>query len=114
MVMFLMRVIMVVAVLVRMFVPVVMMSMIVLVFVMMGMVMVVVMREVDIKFHTGNGGFLAARDVEVITVELELLQFAFESGGVHAKIEQRGDEHVAGDAAEEVEIKNFHFTKRVR
>jgi hypothetical protein len=70
---------------------------------------VVPMREVNVKLHAGDGRFLLAGNVEVITVELELFQLAFEFAGVHAKIKQRGDEHVAGDAAEKVEIKDFHF-----
>ena len=42
--------------------------------------------------------------MEVVAVELEFFQLAFEFGGVHAEIQQRGDEHVARDAAENVEI----------
>ena len=75
------------------------------------MPVIVVMREVNVKFHAGDGGFLLARNVEMIAVELEFLQFAFQPVGVHAEVEQRGDEHIAGDAAEEVEVKNFHGQK---
>jgi hypothetical protein len=71
----------------------------------------VVMREVDIKLHADDGGFLSPRDVQVIAAELELFQFALQFGGVHAEVEQGGDEHVAGDAAENVEVKGFHCGK---
>src|SRR5664280_2205825 len=89
------------------------MVMVMLVFVMLmavivRMLVVRLRREVDVKFHTGDGGFLLARDVEVIAVELELFQFAFELARIHAEVDQRGDEHVASDAAEDVEIKDFH------
>ena len=95
-----------VMVVVRMLVAMVMvMAVIVRVFVVM------LVREVDIELHAGDGGLLAARNVEMIAVELEFLQFAFQPVGVHAEVEQRGDEHVAGDAAEEVEVKNFHGQK---
>ena len=79
--------------------------------VLMIVVMLMFMREVDIKLHASDGGFLSARDVEMIAVELELFQLAFEFAGVHAEVEQRGDEHVASNAAEEVEVKSFHFKK---
>jgi hypothetical protein len=65
-------------------------------------------RKVDIKFDAGDGGFLAARNVQVIAVELEFFQFALQFLRVHAEVKQGGDEHVTGDATEKVEIKNFH------
>ena len=70
---------------------------------------VMVVREVDIEFDAGNGGFLSARNVQVIAVELEFLQLAFEFVRIHAKVEQRGDEHVTGDAAKNIEVQRFHF-----
>jgi hypothetical protein len=95
---------MMVMVVVRMFVPMVM-AVIVRVFVVM------LLREVDIKLHAGDGGFLSARDVQVVAIEFEFLQLVFEFARVHAEIEQGGDEHVAGDAAENVEVKGFHCGK---
>ena len=72
------------------------------------MTVIVVMREVNVKFHTVNGGFLLARNVQVPAVELEFFQLAFEFAGVHAKVKQRGDKHVAGDAAEKIKVKRLH------
>ena len=71
-------------------------------------VMFVVVRQMHVELHAGDGRFFAARNVQVIAVELELLQFALKFFGVHAEVEQRGDEHVAGDAAENVEVKRLH------
>ena len=68
----------------------------------------VVAREVDIKFYASDGRFLLPANVEMITVQLQFLQLAFEFARIHAEIQQRGDEHIAGDAAEKVEVKNFH------
>jgi hypothetical protein len=87
---------------------VVMLVFVMLMAVIVRMFVVRLRREVDVKFHANDGGFLLARDVEVIAVELELFQFAFQFARVHAEVEQGGDEHVASDAAEEVEIKDFH------
>ena len=66
------------------------------------------MRQVDVKFHAGDGGFLPARNVQMIAVELELFQLALQPARIHAQIQQRGDEHVAGDAADQVEIQSLH------
>ena len=62
-----------------------------------------------VELHAGDAGFLLAREVQVIAVELELLQLALQPMRVHAQINQRADEHVAADPAENVEIKRFHF-----
>ena len=100
---------------VRMVMRMIVMLMSVMVAVFVGMLMAVVcmrvvmlMREVDIKFYASDGKLLPARNMEMPAVELELLQLAFELGRIHAEVEQRGDEHVAGDAADEVEVKCFH------
>jgi hypothetical protein len=96
-------------------IPLFLMRVVVMVFVFVMMLLAVVgvmlMREVDIKLHAGDGGFLSPRDVQVIAAELELFQFALQFGGVHAEVEQGGDEHVAGDAAENIEVKGFHCGK---
>jgi hypothetical protein len=72
------------------------------------MTVIVVMREVNVKFHAVNGGFLLTRNVQVPAVELEFFQLAFELARVHAKVQQRGDKHVAGDAAEKIKVKRLH------
>lgn len=46
--------------------------------------------------------------MEVIAVQLEFLQLAFEPAGYHTQIEQGCDKHVAGDAADKVKIQSFH------
>jgi hypothetical protein len=76
----------------------------------MAVFVVKVMREVDIKLHAVNRGLLLARNVQMIAVQFEFFQLAFQLVRVHAEVEQRGDEHVAGDAAENIEVKNFHFS----
>lgn len=70
-------------------------------------------REMHVKLHPFDGGLVLARDVEMVAVELELAEFAFEFVRVHAQINQRANEHVAADAAENVEIKGFHFVPRL-
>ena len=65
--------------------------------------------QMDIKLHAGDAGFLLARDVEVVAVEFQLLQLALQLAAIRAEVNQRADEHVAADAAENIEIKRFHF-----
>ena len=69
----------------------------------------VVMREMHVELHAFDGGFVLARDVKVVAVELEFGEFAFEFARVHAQINQRADEHVATDAAENIKVKRFHM-----
>ena len=76
--------------------------------------MAVIMRKVDIKLHAGNGGFFAAQHMQVVAVELELFQFAFELGRVHAQVKQRADEHVPGNAAKDIKIECFHLDSATR
>jgi hypothetical protein len=74
------------------------------------MVMFVGVGQMDIKLHAGDAGFLLARNVQMITAEFQFLQLAFQLAGIRAEVNQRADEHVAADAAEDVEIKRFHFS----
>ena len=73
-------------------------------------IVIVAMRvgQMHIELHAVDAGLLFALNMQVITVELEFLQLAFEFVRIHAKVEQRGNEHVTGDAAENIEVKRFH------
>lgn len=128
MLMFVMRMfmLMAVAVLVRMFVTVsmrmfmgmrvlvvmtmllVMMAVVVSMLVAVTMFMVVIVREVDIELHTGDALTVLTADVQVVAIELELGEFAFELLRINAEIDERGDEHIAADAAENIEIQCLH------
>ena len=46
--------------------------------------------------------------MEVVFVQAKLREFALELFEVHAEVEQRADEHVAADAAEDVEVEGLH------
>ncbi len=73
------------------------------------MFVVIIVCEMDVKLHAFDGGLVLARDMEVIAVELEFAEFVFEFVRVHPQVNQGADEHVAADAAEDVEVKGFHF-----
>ena len=45
----------------------------------------------------------------IVVVQTEFFQFAFQRLEVHAEIEQGAEEHIAADAAEQVEVEGFHF-----
>src|SRR5689334_9518263 len=71
--------------------------------------MFMIVLQMNIELHAGDSGFLAARNVQVIAIEPQLLQLVLELVRINAKIEQRGNEHIAADAAEDVEVKSFHI-----
>ena len=71
-------------------------------------VMIVIMR-VHVELHSFDAGLLFASGVQVVFEKMQLRQFVFELFERHAQVQQRADEHVAADAAEDIEIKTFHF-----
>jgi len=73
--------------------------------------MFVVVRQMHVELHALDAGFLFAGDVKVVAVELQFFQFVLQLVRVHAQINHRADEHVTADAAENVEVKRFHFSE---
>ena len=63
--------------------------------------------QMNVEFRSGNSRFFLARDVQVITIEAQFLQFMLELMRVHAQVQQRAEEHIAADAAEDIEVKEF-------
>ena len=74
----------------------------------MRMFMVVIAGKVNVEFHSFNAGFVAAGDVQVIAFERQLFQFARQLIGIYAQIDQCADEHIAADAAENIQIQGLH------
>ena len=66
--------------------------------------------HMHVEFNAGNAGSLLAENMQVPAVELQFFQLALQFFRIHAQINQRADEHVAADAAEEIEVKRFHFS----
>ena len=67
-------------------------------------VVVVVVVRVDVELHAFDGGFLFARGVQVIIVQVQLGELTFKLLEVNAEIEHCADEHIATDAAERIQI----------
>jgi hypothetical protein len=67
-------------------------------------------REVNVKFHALNRRFLGATAVKMKVIKAQLLQLMLELVKVHAQINQRPDEHVTADAAENIQIKRLHVS----
>ena len=65
--------------------------------------------EADVELHAGNVGLLPAGDMDMPAVEFEFFEFVFQRARIDAEINQRAEEHVAADAAENVQIKRFHL-----
>ena len=77
--------------------------------VMMIVVSVPVLIGMHVELNAFDAGFVFAGGVEMEIVQVQFLQFAFELFERDAKIEQGADEHIAADAAENIEVKRFHF-----
>ena len=91
---------------VRMAVPV-MMGMGMLMFLMV-MIMFVIILHMNVKFDAGDSRFLVTGNVKVISVQAQFLQFMIELMRVNSEVQERSDEHIAADAAENIEIESFH------
>ena len=70
--------------------------------------------EVDIDFDAGDAAFFLLVDMQVVAIEIQFAEFATELLGTHAQVDERAEEHVATDAAEDVEVESFHgWAKRL-
>src|SRR5262245_59746740 len=68
----------------------------------------VILFEMHVEFRSRDARPLPARHVEMVAIQTELRQLAFELFEVNAQVQHRPDEHVTADAAEDIEIKSFH------
>ena len=65
--------------------------------------------HVNVEFHAGDGRFLAARNVQVITLQRQLSQLTLQLASIHTQINQRAEKHVAADSAEDVQVECAHI-----
>jgi hypothetical protein len=82
------------------------MMMIVVVLVLM--IVVVIMGKVHIEFHPFNGALRFARSMQMIFMQPKLLQLVLQGFEGDTQVEHSADEHVAANAAENIEVKCFH------
>ena len=64
--------------------------------------------DVDVELHPFDAALVASGGVKVVAGESQLLEFLTEGPELDAEVEQRPDEHVAAEAAEDVEVEGFH------
>ena len=74
---------------------------------------IVLLFKMHVELRPGDVRTLLPRDVEMVFIKAELRELALELFEVHTEIEQRADEHVAADAAEDVEIERVHNKSEV-
>ena len=72
------------------------------------MFMIVIAGQVNIKFHAADTALVTARKMQVIAIQVELGQFAFQLSGIDAQIHQRTNKHIAADAAKQIQIQGLH------
>ena len=70
--------------------------------------MIVIVFQVNVELRSFDLKTFGAFDVQVVTVEVQLREFVLELVKINAEIQHRADEHVAADAAEDVEIESLH------
>src|SRR5438067_1463746 len=72
----------------------------------------VLLCERHLEFQAGDVRLLSAGDADLPSVEPEFFQFLLQCPGIDAKIEHGAEEHIAADAAENVEIQCLHKLHR--
>jgi len=70
---------------------------------------IVLMRQMHIKLHPRDARFLATPHMDMPAVEPQLFQLPLQLRRIHPQINQRADQHIAADAAENIQIKRFHY-----
>ena len=76
--------------------------------------MVVFVFDVYVELRPGDGATLLTRSVQVVVIQPELFQLVLQGLQVDTQVEHRAQEHVAADAAEQVEVKGFHGRMTVK
>ncbi|EEF57096.1 hypothetical protein Cflav_PD6508 [Pedosphaera parvula Ellin514] len=84
-------------------------GMLVFVLMVMAVAVAMLMTQVHIEFDPINVGFLPPPDMKMISIKTQFLQFMLQPMLIHTQIDQRTDQHVATDAAENVQIQSFHM-----
>ncbi len=68
----------------------------------------VIMRQVNVKLHSGNRALVTSRKMQVIAIQIQGPQPFFQVCWGNAQVHQGPDKHVAADPAEKVEVQSFH------
>jgi len=93
-----------------MFMPVFVMVITFTLILMLGFILLMLVGRpfMNAEFDTRNALALLALEVHVKIANIELREFPLKCRGFHSKIGQRTHGHVAADARDAIEIKNFH------
>ena len=73
-----------------------------------GVLVVMSALEVDVEFYSRDASLVSVGNVQMIPIDLQAGQLSLQRAGVNAQVEQGADEHVAADAAEQIEVESFH------
>jgi hypothetical protein len=72
------------------------------------MLMLVIRFEVHIKFRSFDPAAGLPRDMQVEFVQAQFIQLPAQVIEGHSEIEERAEEHIAADAAKDIQVKGFH------
>src|SRR5437899_8252527 len=101
---------MLVTVLVLLFFVLVMVMVSMLVPVFMLVLMLMILLQMDVELHSLNIRLLLSSRMQVVALQLEFAQLPLQLFEVDAQIEHRANEHVAADAAENIQVNSLHFS----
>ncbi len=73
-----------------------------------GPVLMPMLADMDVKLDSGDALFLASSGVQVVFVQAQLGELVLQLVEIQPQIQQRPDEHIAADAAEEIQVEGFH------
>ena len=71
-------------------------------------VMIIIMGQVDIELHPGDVRAFGTGEMQVEFVEAQSCEFPLQRGRLDPQIQERADEHVAADPAEDVQVDRLH------
>jgi len=60
--------------------------------------------EMHVELGAGDARFMSVRRVQMISVQMQFAQFAFEPVKIHPQIYQCADKHIAANSAEQIQI----------
>ena len=67
--------------------------------------------QMHIELGARDAALVGAEGVEMVTIQPELSQLDLEPVKIDTRIDQGADEHVAADAAEEIQVEGVHFLR---
>lgn len=73
--------------------------------------MFMLMHDVNIEFRSRDAALFTTADMDVVSVERQCSQLLLDCLWVNSEVNHGTDEHVAADAAEDIEVESLHLVE---